>query len=241
MEEQGHAVARGAGADLAVEVDLSARPTVTDLHDPEQRARAERALSAIPGVLAARLVPGYERNIDELHVLTGLDRSPKQTVRDVQTLLMARFGVSTDHRVISVVQLDEGHGLPVSSRVSIERIATSASGRSSHAEVVLRDVDLTATGSVDGSATPSGRARAVATATLQAVAELLQDGPELELDGVELVTIASHQVAVATVQVVDARSSTTLTGSALVRDASADAIARAVLDALNRVLSESAR
>ena len=64
-----------AGADLTAEVDLAARPVSTDLHDPAQRAEVERALTTVPGVLGARLVAGFEREVDELHVLTTLDRS----------------------------------------------------------------------------------------------------------------------------------------------------------------------
>jgi hypothetical protein len=40
--------------------------------------------------------------IRELHVLTASQRSPKQIVRDIQTLLLTRFGKSIDHRVVSV-------------------------------------------------------------------------------------------------------------------------------------------
>ena len=91
---------------LTADVDLSRRASASDLHDPRQREEVERELCQVPGVVGARLVPGFEREVDELHVLTTLARAPKQTVRDVQTLLMARFGVTTDHRVVSVVQID---------------------------------------------------------------------------------------------------------------------------------------
>ena len=40
--------------------------------------------------------------VRELHVLTSSQRSPKQIVRDIQTLLLTRFGKTIDHRVVSV-------------------------------------------------------------------------------------------------------------------------------------------
>ena len=42
--------------------------------------------------------------IREIHVVTRSDRSPKQIVRDIQTILRAKVGVAIDHRVVSVAQ-----------------------------------------------------------------------------------------------------------------------------------------
>ena len=227
------------GADLTAEVDLTPRPRHIDLHDPQMRAEVEGAVCSVPGVVGARLVPGFERQVDELHVLSTLDKHPKQAVRDVQTVLMARFGVPTDHRVISVVQLDERDGLPNVSRVMIDRVAVTQSGSRATAEVTLRDGDDEHRGEADGASSTSGRHRAIAHATLAAVRPLLADDCVAELEGIEVTGVLSHRVAVALVDFHTGRSELTLSGSALVRDAEADAIARAVLDALNRSIVEA--
>lgn len=231
-----------AGADLTAEVDFSARPARTDLHDPGQRTDVERALTTVPGVLGARLVPGFEREVDELHVLTSLDRGPKQTVRDVQTVLMARFGVPTDHRVVSVVQLDEpAIGGPVASRVTIEHVAVTHAGLEVRAEVALRRGDDQLRGDGEGAATPTGQQRAVGRAALNAVRPLLPVDQVAELQGCEVTNVLGHDVAIALVQFRTPRGELTVAGSALVRDATAEAVARAVLDALNRTLAEATR
>lgn len=228
------------GADLTAEDDLNARPTRTDLHDPAQRGAVERALVTAPGVLGARLVPGFERDVDELHVLTTLDRGPKQTVRDVQTVLMARFGVPTDHRVISVVQLDEPSlGGGAAARVTIGHVTVTHAGLEVRAEVSLRHGDDDLVGAGDGGATPAGRHRAVGRATLEALRPLLGGDHVVELEGTDVTQVLGHQLAVALVQFRTARGQLTVAGSALVRDASADAVARAVLDALNRKIAEA--
>jgi hypothetical protein len=242
VDAAGQAGARGTlGTDLAAEIDLTARPTSVDLHDPAQREQAERALSAIPGVLGARLVPGFDRQIDELHVLTGLGRAPKQTVRDVQTLLMARFGVSTDHRVVSVVQLDESTGLHATARVAIARVSLTSSGPTISAEVVLRDGDRELRGVSVGAGTRDGRARAVAAATLDALSELLGSDLVLELDGSDIVTVGPLEVAVVAVAITTPRATTQVSGSAVVRDAAPEAVVRAVLDGLNRTIANAER
>lgn len=229
------------GADLTAEVDLTAPPVRTDLHDPRQRSEVERALATVPGVLGARMVPGFERQVDELHVLTNLDKAPKQAVRDVQTVLMARFGVPTDHRVISVVQLDEERvGGPAASRVTIGHVAVTHAGLEVRAEVALRDGDAELVGVGEGSSTPAGRHRAVGRATLDAVRPLLGEDNVVELEGTEVSEVLGRRVAISLVQFRTARGEHAVAGSALVRDATADAVARSVLDALNRSIAESA-
>lgn len=238
--ESSNRTAAGPGADLTAEVDLTARPSRTDLHDPTQRLEVERALSTVPGVLGARLVPGFEREVDELHVLTTLERSPKQTVRDLQTVLMARFGVPTDHRVVSVVQLDEQRvGGALATRVTIGHVAVTHAGLEVRAEVMLRHGDDDLAGSGDGPATPAGRHRAVGRATLAALRPLLGDGQVVELQGTEITEVLGHRLAVALVQFRTARGEHTVAGSALVRDATADSVARSVLDALNRSIADA--
>ncbi len=212
----------------------STRP---DLHDGPTRQRVEATLAGVPGVLGARLVPGYERHVDELHVLTSLARQPKQTVRDVQTVLMARFGVSIDHRVISVVQLEESDAFRDRPRVEIAEVGLRRTGNSVVAEVALRHADEVLRTSREAAATRSGRHRAVAQATVSGVAGFLPDGPAIELEGIELLTVGGTTMAVVVLQLHDRRDVQLLSGTAIVLDTPQDAVARAVLDTLNRRVS----
>lgn len=230
-----------AGTDLTADVDLSAPPARTDLHDPRKRHEVESAVCAVPGVLGARLVPGFERDVDELHVLTTLDKAPKQAVRDVQTVLMARFGVPTDHRVISVVQLDEDAGFASTARAGITEVGVTQAGLNVTARVSLRDGDDVHSGTAQGSSSASGRNRAVAQATVAAVQPLVGESNLVDLEGVDVVNVLGRQLAVSLLRVQTARTDVSLAGSALVRDAVPDAIARSVLDAMNRTIAEADR
>jgi hypothetical protein len=227
--------------DLTAEVDLEGPPRHTDLHDPRQRSAVEQALRSVPGVIGARLIPGFDRLVDELHVLTNLDKAPKQAVRDVQTVLMARFGVSTDHRVISVVQLDERSVLGSPNRVAIDGVSVAHRGLTVTAEVSLRDGDEVWHGSAEASAGTAARLRAIASAALDAVRPLLGDDCVAELEGVDVDDIGGRQVAVALLHLRTARSEQHLAGCAVVRDDTPGAVARAVLDALNRTITDADR
>ena len=225
--------------ELTAELHLEVPPVPTDLHDPRQRTAVEQALTDVPGLVGARIVAGFDRQVDEVHVLTTLNRSPKQTVRDVQTVLMARFGISTDHRVISVVQLEEGRGLPSTSRVVIERVAIAQTGLTVAAEVVLLDDGHVHRATCEGAGTDRGRTRAVAQATLDAVRGLLDDPAVIiELEGVDVVAVGGRSVAVSALQRRTPRGEEVLGGSAVVRDAVPEAVARSVLDAMNRTIQQ---
>ena len=64
--------------------------------------RAEELISTLPGVLAVRIVPSDTGAIDEIHVLTTSEVVPKNTVRNIESALMAQLGLRVNHRKISV-------------------------------------------------------------------------------------------------------------------------------------------
>lgn len=64
--------------------------------------RAEELLATLPGVIAARIIAGESGAVEEIHVLTTAEVSPKQTVRNIESALIAHLGMRVDHRKISV-------------------------------------------------------------------------------------------------------------------------------------------
>src|SRR5687767_13952616 len=64
--------------------------------------RAEELLATLPGIIAARIVASDTGAVDEIHLLTTTEVTPKQTVRNVESALIAHLGMKVDHRKISV-------------------------------------------------------------------------------------------------------------------------------------------
>lgn len=221
---------------------LNEAATGIDLHDPDQRGEVERALESLNGMVAVRLVAGFERPVDELHALVVEDRSPKQVVRDIQSVLYTRFDLSIDHRVISVVQLAEDD--PIASaggehpaRVALTRVSVTQSASQATVMVVVTDDEgIEHVGSTDSDVTPAGQRTAAGAATMQAVSDVVAPATSLTLSGLEQVRCGGADVVLAVVEVRAARTQLLLTGSAVVRRGEIDAVARAVLDALNRIL-----
>src|SRR5919106_2956557 len=90
-------------------------------------ATLEQAILNIPDVRAVRVVSDPNGKPVEVHVVAGGGKTPKQIVRDVQTVAQATSGVALDHRIVSVVQFpdDEERGpVPTELRVMFEEIST---------------------------------------------------------------------------------------------------------------------
>jgi hypothetical protein len=51
----------------------------------------EQAIKQIKSVIAARINVNIQGEIEEVHILTGSGRAPKQVVRDVESTLIAQF------------------------------------------------------------------------------------------------------------------------------------------------------
>jgi len=70
--------------------------------------RAEELLATLPGVISARIVASGSGAVEEIHILTTDEVSPKQTVRNVESALIAHLGMRVSHKKISVATSNEG-------------------------------------------------------------------------------------------------------------------------------------
>ena len=69
--------------------------------------RAEELLATLPGVISARIVASGSGSVEEIHILTSDEVSPKQTVRNVESALIAHLGMRVSHKKISVATSHE--------------------------------------------------------------------------------------------------------------------------------------
>ncbi len=192
----------------------------------------EEALCRLPNVDAVRIV-GNPEGVSELHVLAATGKPAKQVVRDVQSLAMARFGLNIDRRVISVVQMDtEMHG--EAERPAIVGIRETPDGARTTVAVTLAWRGETHVGEATGPSSVATRLRLIGEATVRSLEGALGGGPALALEAVAVPTVGTREVAIAEVVAVSEGQEQVIVGSALVRNGPAEAVVRAVLDALNR-------
>jgi hypothetical protein len=221
----------------------STAPVSSGHVDDTEVADIEKELCRLPEVNAARIVTDDIGRPKELHVLAGGGKSPKQIARDIQSVAIATFGLELDHRIISVVQLDNDQLQPIvapvgQARVAIGAISSEQTGMRSLARVTLRRGDEEASGFSEGSVAESSRYRAVAQATLDALRKIVNSAEGADVETAACVHMGTREVAVVTLVFVVPPHEEVASGSAVVRGGNeAEALARAVLDATNRRLS----
>lgn len=200
-----------------------------------QLAEMERRIERLEGVRASRIVPTPGRqDIEEIHIIAHPGRRPKQIVRDVESLLFVDFGCPVDYRKISLVQISEADFTSTWAKrprlISVERISQEPST----IEVILmkgNGKEVAASYTAEGE---DPLTRAAAQACLRAVREILAEAPELELKGMERVSVADRDALFAWVSAHDCSTTHELLGACFIGGDELATAASTVLDAVNR-------
>jgi hypothetical protein len=198
------------------------------------------ALLKIPDVQSANIVG--DKVPSEIHIVSNLKRSPKQIVRDVQSLMAAAFDLKIDHRIVSVVQLEGSQGLMNGSmaRPRIERVGLGSQGNSEWVEVTMRWPDEgTTTGTGVAGRSREARARGATSAVLECLDKRLSVmEATIEIDHILIQQIGSNDWVLVQAVHYQRGEVTPVLGSALVHDDVATAAARALLNGINRKLTQ---
>jgi hypothetical protein len=232
----------------------------------EERARwtiqeAERLLLSLPGVVSARVVARPGGDVDEVHLLTTTEIKPKQTVRNVESALLARLDLQVDHRKISVAQTSTERAAnpppapeperalqivpgpkPYESRLLFygHQVESERSNQVKHkVEIEWRGERYTGTASAAD--LPRAKLEAVAEATLRAVEAALQENldekrtaPTLSLDGVKIVEAFDRKFVLVAVHAIAGRDVSRLAGTHVADESTDRAAILATLQATDR-------
>lgn len=202
------------------------------------------ALRAVAGVTDADVTPDDTGGLGTLRLdlEPGVDEAAVAT--DVGRVLREQFGIGVDAEHVQIVEdsVVEHRALPVAvpsqraARPSIARMHLVSSGLDVSASVTLSSGERTAVGEARGAASQSGVHRAVASATLRAVEELVDGLVRFELEHIEVTPMGSERTVLVSMTLLTGRGTERLTGAAGVREDVRQAVIRATLDALNRRL-----
>lgn len=198
----------------------------------------ENKLCQIKDVRAARIIKGKSNSIEEIHVIAVPDKGPKQLVRDIESTLMAQYGLNIDHKKVSIAQINDSEVLlnpkKGAARPKIRSINADVTGLNARVQVVLELNGQEFTGVSEGLASQTGQIRLVANAALNAVEKFVQGPYGFALEDVAILSLGRERVAVACVAVVGSLGEQIFAGSAVVKQSEKDSVVRATLDAINR-------
>lgn len=199
----------------------------------------ENKLCQIKDVRAARIIKGKNNSIEEIHILAVPNKGPKQLVRDIESALMAEYGLPVNHKKVSIARvIDNTAESPKGekqARLKIISMNTDLSGVYAQVQVLLELNGQEYEGMARGAASQTGRIRLVAQATLNAAEKFVQGTYSFALEDVGIINLGCEKVAVACVILVSSfGSEEVFSGSAGIKQNEKDSIMRATLDAINR-------
>jgi hypothetical protein len=219
---------------------------------------AEKLLLSLKGVVSTRLVTRPGGEVEEIHLLTTDEVTAKQTVRNVESALLAHLGLEIDHRKVSVAQTKERPAPPLESEPLVRILPDPPAGQhrllfhahqveTERSHQVKHRVEIEWKGERHaGAATaadlPRPRLEAVGRATLIAVEAALSNeleevaarGVTLSLDGVKLVDAFDRKFVLVAVNAMAGRDVTHLAGATVVEVSSDRAAILATLQATDR-------
>ena len=221
--------------------------------------RAEALLQSLAGVVSVRVVGQPGGDVQEIHLLTTEEIGAKQTVRNVESALMAHFDLSIDHRKISVAQTKDAP-LPLNGGDRVGHLRALAPAPAGERRILFLDhraetpgshrVRMTVAvewmgerfvGGADGADLPRPRMEAVANATLRGIEAAVASVTEsktppfaLAVDGIRVVEAFERKYVLVAVMAAAGREVAHLSGSAKVEDSADKAVILATLQATDR-------
>ena len=239
----------------AIAILLKGRDQVFPLED------VERALTGLKDVRSARIVTNDAGGILEIHVVADTARSAKMVARDVESILVAKIGLSIDHRKISVAQVEgEGtaeagptsqaearpakrveapaglHLTPEDKRIEFVGVSLAQSNLVAQARVELSRDGVGTVAEATGADSTDSVLRIVAEATMEAVQRYFENGGLFTVTAVEQMTVGGKPIVVVVVTHVYERGERVLVGACPSSGDVPRAVALATLDAVNRFL-----
>ena len=196
------------------------------------------ALRAVPGVANANVEADREGGglgVLRVALTPGVDEV--RVAGDVGRVLQERFGLGVDVDRLQVIE-DSTVAVPApeaaGGRVVLHGLRVASTGMELSVRVSLGRGDLVVQGDCVAAATPSAGNRAVATATLAALGQLVRQPVRFEVEHLQVGMHGTDRVVLVVLSMLTTTGAERLAGTAVVRDDVRQACLRAVLDAVNR-------
>jgi hypothetical protein len=209
----------------------------------------ETDICSLSGVVSAHVVLSPDgREIDEVHVVATFDKSPKQIVRDIESLILSNHNIRIDHKKISIAQLKDlgieatqAKPLEEKPKSTVERIRfvsarSNTYGLRWEVTVELDRGGIPASATVNGAASRRNKGRLVAQATAEALNNFLGDKQAVAVEDVHTLDAGGYKAVVVMISMLTDRAEKILAGSSLLEDDMPKSVVQATLDAVNRAL-----
>jgi len=197
--------------------------------------KVENYLKKIQSVIGCKIVLGEDDEINEIHIVSDLRRSPKQILRDVEAIMITEFDTLVDYKKISIAQIQSGLlKLDQDPRLKLKLIEYNNDGGNVAVKVALEKQGEIYESDLIGIHTTNNFKRLIGSVVLHAVEKYCDIQDAFVFEDVKEIDLANNKVVVVSIASVINKEEEIFIGTAKVMHDSKEAIARATLDAVNR-------
>lgn len=193
------------------------------------------------GVLSAYVSLTQEGEVEEIHVLGDAERTPKQIVRDIESMLATQLGVRIDHKRVSVAQMRKTAKLPqapATTRLKFRSVNLTVTGVAAEAQVEIERDEVVSTGIASGPSSARNQMRLVINAALRATEKFLSPDYSLALEELKIIPVGEEEIIVVILNLLKPREEIRLIGSAIMGSDLKRSVIFASLKALNRYIGK---
>jgi hypothetical protein len=212
---------------------------VPDARTQSDRERIEELIHQVRGVLSAYVSLTGEGEVEEIHVLGDADRTPKQIVRDIESMLATQIGLRIDHKRVSVAQMRKTGRPPQAravTRLKFRSVNLTVTGVAAEAQVEIEKDEVVATGIASGPSSAQNQMRLVNIAAMRSIEKFLPPDHSLSLEELKVIPMGEEEVIVVVLNLLKPREEIQLVGSAILGSDVKRSVIFASLKALNRYI-----
>lgn len=189
----------------------------------------------LPDIKYCSVVCSASNEVEEIHVLTAINKNVRQLVRDIQSAINAKFRINIDYKVISIAQINESDFKET--RLKLHGISVENVDNSVEAIVTLKFDDKLFEGKSRRVKSRNNKFKAVAEATILALEGYLNIGQVFYLEDIKAIVIANREVSMCVIGFAFAGNEELLSGCSIINADENESVVKAVLSAINRKIS----
>jgi hypothetical protein len=212
---------------------------VQEARTQSDRERIEELIHQVRGVLSAYVSLTNDGEVEEIHVLGDAERTPKQIVRDIESMLATQLGLRIDHKRVSVAQMRKS-GRPLQAkaplRLKFRSVNLTVTGVAAEAQVEIEKDEVVSTGIASGPSSSQNQMRLVNIAAMRSIEKFLPPDHSLSLEELKVIPMGEEEIIVVVLNLLKPREEIQLVGSAILGSDVKRSVIFASLKALNRYI-----
>ncbi len=195
----------------------------------------EDFLMKIQSVIGSKVVMNQNGQIEEIHIVSDLRRSPKQILRDVEAVLLSQFNQAIDYKKVSIAQIKGGViRNEQDPRIKLKSIEYSNMGNTIDVTVTLEKGNVEYTKTKSGIKTTANVMRLSGKAVLDAIEQYLGIYDVFVFEDCKEIKLSDTLVIAVSITSIYHHREEMFIGTAKVGTDVNEAVTRATLDAINR-------